>query len=253
MISVIASRELKSLLLSPLAWSILAVTQIILSYQFLTQLDAYLMLQARLSVLDNSPGITDLVIAPLLGGAAIILILIVPLLTMRLISDEQKNQTLPLLFSAPISMQQIVLGKYLGILLFLLLLVAMVSLMPFSLLLGTPVDLGQLFAALLGLCLLLASFAAAGLYMSTLTRQPAIAAISSFGLLLFLWIINWAGSSGEFNSEHFNVLAWFSVLTHFEPFLKGVFSTADVSYYLLFILLFLVLSIRRMERLRLPH
>ena len=252
MIKVIAARELKSLLLSPLAWAILAVTQIILSYQFLSQLDAYLLLQSRLSVLDDSPGITDLVIAPLLGGAAIVLLLIVPMLTMRLISDEQKNQTLPLLFSAPISMLQIVLGKYLGILAFLLLLVLMIALMPLSLLLGTPIDLGQLSAALLGLSLLLASFAAAGLYMSTLTRQPAIAAISSFGLLLFLWIINWAGNS-DTASDSINVLSWFSVLTHFEPFLKGVFSTADISYYLLFILLFLVLSIRRMERLRLPH
>lgn len=253
MIKVIALRELKSLLLSPLAWAILAITQIILCYQFLTQLDAYLALQSRLSVLDDSPGITDLVIVPLLGGSAIILLLIVPLLTMRLISDEQKNKTLPLLFSAPISMQQIVMGKYLGILAFLLLLVLMIALMPFSLLLGTPIDLGQVVAALLGLCLLLASFAAAGLYMSTLSRQPAIAAISSFGLLLFLWIINWAGSSSDMSTEGINVLSWISVLTHFEPFLKGVFSTADISYYLLFIILFLVLSIRRMERLRLPH
>lgn len=253
MIKLIALRELKSLFLSPLAWAMLAVTQIILCYQFLSQLETYLQLQAKLSVLEESPGITDLVIAPLLGGAAIILLLIVPLLTMRLISEEQKNQTLPLLFSAPISMTQIIFGKYLGILGFLLVLVIMIALMPLSLLFGAAIDLGQVFSALLGLLLVLASFAAAGLYMSTLTKQPAIAAVSSFGLLLFLWIINWAGNTSDTEIYGENILSWFSLLTHFDPLLKGVFSTADIAYYLLFITLFLVLSIRRLERLRLPH
>lgn len=256
MIKLIALRELKSLFLSPLAWAMLAVMQLILCYQFLTQLETYMQLQAKLSVLEESPGITDLVIAPLLGGAAIVLLLIVPLLTMRLISEEQKNQTLPLLFSAPISMTQIILGKYLGVLGFLLVLVIMIALMPLSLLLGAAIDLGQLFAAVLGLTLVLASFAAAGLYMSTLTRQPAIAAVSSFGLLLFLWIINWADSTeidASLAEGGENILTWFSLLNHFEPLLKGVFSTADIAYYLLFICLFLVLSVRRLERLRLPH
>jgi len=85
-IKIIALRELKNLFLSPLAWAILAVTQIILCYQFLSQLETYMQLQDKLSVLEKSPGITDLVIAPLLGGAAIVLLIIVPLLTMRLIS-----------------------------------------------------------------------------------------------------------------------------------------------------------------------
>ncbi|MCP3848672.1 MAG: ABC transporter permease subunit [Gammaproteobacteria bacterium] len=253
---LIAWRELKNLFLSPLAWTMLTVMQLIMCYQFLTQLETYQQIQAKLSVLEDSPGITDLVIAPLLGGSAIVLLLIVPLLTMRLVSEEQKNQTLALLFSAPISMTQIILGKYLGVLGFLFIMVTMIALMPLSLILGAAIDLGQLFSALLGLSLLLASFAAAGLYMSTLTRQPAIAAVSSFGLLLFLWIINWASGTDidvAVTDEGINVLTWFSVLNHFEPLLKGIFSTADIAYYLLFICLFLVLSIRRLERLRLPH
>lgn len=253
MIKIIAMRELKSLFLSPLAWSMLAITQFILCYQFLAQLETYLQIQAKLSVLENSPGITDLVIAPLLGGAAIILLLIIPLLTMRLISEEQKNQTLPLLFSAPLSMRQIILGKYLGVVSFLVILILLISLMPLSLLLGSAIDLGQLAAGILGLFLILASFAAAGLYISTLTRQPAIAAVGSFGLLLFLWLINWAGSSADTQVAGQNILSWFSLLNHFEPLLKGVFSSADIVYYALFIWLFLVMSIRRLERLRLPH
>lgn len=255
MIKLIALREFKSLFLSPLAWAILTVVQIILCYQFLSQLESYLKVQSRLSIIENSPGITDLVISPMLGGAAIILLLIVPLLTMRLISEEQKNQTITLLFSAPISMTQIILGKYLGVIGFLIILLIMISLMPLSLLMGTAVDLGQLSAALLGLFLVLASFTAAGLYMSTLTKHPAIAAVSNFGLLFFLWIINWAGinNSSVMQNQHDITLSYFSLLNHFEPLLKGVFSTTDIIYYVLFISLFLLLSIRRLERLRLPH
>ena len=256
MIKLIALRELKNLFLSPLAWSILAVTQIILCYQFLSQLEIYLRVQGKLSVLENSPGITDLVATPLIGGAAIVLMIIVPLLTMRLISEEQKNQTLSLLFSAPISMTQIILGKYFGVLAFLLILITMIALMPLSLMFATAIDFGQLSSALLGLILVTASFVAAGLYMSTLTKQPAIAAMSSFGLLLFLWIINWAGSTVDIQIGHQSgerILSWFSLLHHFEPLLKGLFSTTDVIYYVLFIVLFLVLAIRRLERIRLPH
>jgi ABC-2 type transport system permease protein len=255
LIKLIAWREFKSLFLSPLAWAILAITQIIVCYQFLSQLESYLQLQAKLSVLENSPGITDLVVAPLFAGAAILLLLIVPLLTMRLISEEQKNQTITLLFTAPISMTQIILGKYLGVLGFLVILLIMISMMPLSLLMGTSLDIGQLLSALLGLLFMLASFTAAGLYMSTLTKHPAIAAVSSFGLLFFLWIINWAGSKGSssIGEQGDMTLSYFSLLNHFEPLLKGIFSSTDIIYYLLFISLFLILSVRRLERLRMPH
>lgn len=256
MIKLIAIREFKSLFLSPLAWAILTVTQIIMCYQFLSQLESYLIVQSRLSTIENSPGITDLVVSPFFGGGAIILLLIVPLLTMRLISEEQKNQTIILLFSAPISMTQIILGKYFGVLGFLVVLLMMIVLMPLSLLMGTDIDLGQLSAAILGLFLVLASFTAAGLYMSTLTKHPAIAAVSSFGLLFFLWIINWAGSSTNspvMQNQNDMTLSYFSILNHFEPLLKGVFSSVDIIYYCLFITLFMILSIRRLEHLRLPH
>ncbi len=243
----IAWREFKSLFLSPLGWSILGVVQLIIAYQFLEQLEQYMLIQAELAMQEQAIGVTQIIIAPLLGSTAIILLLIIPLLTMRLISEERRNQTLPLLFSAPLSMTEIILGKYLGILTFIFLMVGIIALMPFSLLLGTDIDLGQTAAALLGLTLLLASFAAAGLYMSTLTRQPAVAAINTFGLLLFLWIINWAGESNT------SLLAYLSLLSHFEALLKGLFNSTDICFFLLFILLFITLSIRRLEHDRLPH
>lgn len=250
-IMTIAARELRSMFLSPLAWSILAVVQLILGYMFLINLDGFKQVQARLVGMAGAPGITDLVVAPLLGSAAIVLLLVVPLLTMRLISEERRNKTLSLLFSAPVSMTQIIFGKYLGLLGFLLIMLGMIALMPLALLVGGKLDLGQFGAGLLGLALLLASFAALGLFMSTLTSNPTVAAISTFGALLLLWILDWAGAAQADTAD--NLFAYLSLVNHYEALLKGVFRSSDVLYYVLFILTFLALSIRRLDADRLQH
>ncbi|MDH5435526.1 MAG: ABC transporter permease subunit [Gammaproteobacteria bacterium] len=247
----IAMRELRSMFLSPLAWSILGVVQFILGYMFLTQIDTFMMVQPRLAGMEGAPGITDIIVAPLLGNAAIVLLLIVPLITMRLVSDERRSQTLSLLMSAPVSMTEIVIGKYLGVLGFLFIILIMIALMPLSLLIGGELDFGKFLSCLLGLALLLGGFAAVGLFMSTLTAQPTVAAVSTFGVLLLLWIIDWAAASG--NGGTATVISYISMLRHYEPLLKGVFNSTDIAYYLLFITTFLVFSIRRLDSERLQH
>jgi len=251
MILTIAYRELRSLFMSPLAWVMLAVVQGILAYVFLMQVERFLQLQPRLAAMADAPGLTDIVVAPLLGNAAFILLLIMPLLTMRLISEERRNKTLSLLLSAPLSMTEIILGKFLAMIIFVALMVLLLALMPLSLLLGGSIDLGMLLSGLLGLFLLASSFAALGLYMSCLTAQPTIAAISSFGALLLLWIIDWSGSAGA--AADINIMAYLSMIRHYEPMLHGVFNSSDFIYYLLFIGLFVILSIRRLDAERLPH
>ena len=251
MIWNIASHELRRLFLSPLAWSILAVEQLILAWLFLAGLDNYLALQPRLAMMEGAPGVTQLVVTNLLGWAAIILLFAVPMLTMRLISEERRGQTLSLLLSAPVSMTEIVLGKFIGVTVFFLILVGMIGLMPLSLLAGGTIDFGAYAAGVLGVALLTASFVAVGVFMSTLTVQPAIAAVSTFGALLGFWIINWtsADRSGEFSG----LFGYISILSHYQTLLKGVFNSSDVIYYLLFIVTFIVLSIRRLDADRLQH
>jgi ABC-2 type transport system permease protein len=249
-IGTIAARELRSLFLSPLAWAVLAVVQLVLGYIFLLYLDTYLQWQGRLAGIEGAPGLTEIVAKPLFTDAAVVLLLVVPLLTMRLVSEERRSRTLALLLSAPVSMTEIVLGKYLGLMGFLGVMVGLVALMPLSLLVGGSLDFGLLASGLLGLLLVVASFAAAGLLLSALTEQPTVAAIGTFGLLLLLWVLGTAGSAA--GEEAGAVLRYLSVLTHYEALLKGVFDTRDVAYYLLFTLTFLVLAIRRLdaERLR---
>lgn len=244
----IAGRELRSLFLSPLAWSILGVIQIILAYMFLAQLDYYLMLQPRIAGMPDAPGLTDLIVAPLFGNAGVILLLVTPLLTMRLISEERRNRTLSLLFTAPVSMTEIVLGKYLGVFGFLLIMVAMIVLMPLSLLAGGGLDFGKFAACVMALVLLLAAFAAVGLYISALANQPTVAAVSTFGALLLLWIIDWTGGD---SGKEAGVLEYLSLLRHYEGLLKGLVSTTDLLYFLLVILAFLVLSVHRLDNDRL--
>lgn len=255
MVFTIAAREVRSLFLSPLAWTILAVVQFIMGYLFLLQLDFYTQIQPRLAAIQGAPGLTDVVVGPILGNAVIVLLLVVPMLTMRLVAEERRGQTLCLLFSAPVSMTEIVLGKYLGILLFLAVMLCLIALMPLSLLLGASLDMGMFAAGLMGLALLLAAFAAVGLFMSSLTAQPVVAAISTFGILLLLWILDWAGGTATASrgADVGGVLSYLSLLRHYEPLLKGIFNSSDVLYFLLFILTFLVLTIRRLDTYRLQH
>ena len=136
-----------------------------MAWLFLAQIETWLTLQPRLAAIEGAPGVADIVVAPLLANAAIVLLLITPLITMRSLSEEYRARTISLLFSAPVSMTEIVLGKYLGILGFFLALLVMLALMPLSLMVGTDLDLGKLAAGLLGLGLMLAAFAAIGLYI----------------------------------------------------------------------------------------
>lgn len=245
---VIARRELLSMFLSPLAWVVLAVVQFIMAWVFLVQVDTFPMIQQQyLMFQQRAPGVGDLVIAPLLSTASVVMLLVVPLLTMRLIAEEKRSGTITLLRAAPVGTTGIVLGKFLAILLFLALLVAMIALMPVSLAVGTELDWGRLAAGVLGLFLMVAAFASAGLFMSTLTRQPVVAAIATFGILLLLWLVN-AASGGEDA-----LMDWLSLLGHYQALLRGAFATGDVIYYLVFMIAFLAFSVRKLDAERLQR
>ncbi len=248
MILTIATREFKSLFISPLAWTVLAILQCLLAYLFLTQVETFTLIQPKLANIDGAPGLTDIVVTPLYGNAGIILLLVTPLLTMRLICEERRNKTLTLLLSAPISTVDIIIGKYLGSLGLLLLLVCLITLMPLSLLIGGELDMGKLFANFLALLLLVSAFTAAGLFMSTVAGHPTIAAMGTFGILLLLWILDWSAGMKEQRSELFEYL---SILRHFQNLQSGLISSVDISYFLLFTATFILLSICSLDNDRL--
>jgi ABC-2 type transport system permease protein len=251
MILVIAKTELRRIFYSPLAWAILAVVLFILGLLFLKLVDDYLTtLQPQLMGVPGAPGVTDVVFAPVLFWAGVLMLTVSPLLTMRTFSEERSQGSLTLLTSAPLSTTEIVLGKYLALLLFTLVLLGLMTLMPLSLTMGTALDWGKIASGMLGLFLLLASFIAAGLYISSLMRTPLIAALISFGLLVFLVVLYVAGSAESTASELF---VYLSHLSHLLSFLVGIFDSSDLVYYLLFSAAFLILTIRRLDNERLQR
>ena len=241
MIWTIAYRELRNLFLSPLAWIVLGIAQVIFGMIFSSVMSDY-----GTSKGEQVSGITAYILQPMFGLAPFVLVIVVPLLTMRLIAEERRNHTLVLLVSAPISMAEIVLGKFLGVLLYLLILSALLIVMALSLLFGGTLDFGLLFSSLLGLVLLLCSFTAIGIFMSTLTKSPTLAAIGSFGMLFLLWMF--ALSANIYGD---NVLSYLSIIEHYVPFIQGLFSTRDLIYFLVITAVFLVFSIRRLNMDRL--
>jgi len=248
MIITIALRECRSLFMSPLAWTVLAVVQFILAWIFFAQIDNFFALQPQLQSLKSAPGVTDLVAAPLFNITSIVLLMVTPLMTMRLISEERRSGTIQLLMSSPASMTDIVLGKYLGMMMFFSVFILQISLMPLSLYMGTELDTGKLMAGFLALFLLIAAFVAVGLYLSSLTDNPSVAAVASFGLLLLLWIINTNTQGGTSN-----LFDYISLIKHSNAIIRGVINSQDIIYFILFITTFLGLSIRQLDSYRLQH
>jgi ABC-2 type transport system permease protein len=241
MIRVVAAKELRVLFASPLAWVVLAFLQLMFAWVFLSRLQIYLELQPQLAMQPAAPGATEVVAAPVFATASIMLLMVVPLLSMRLIAEERRNQTLPFLMSAPVSISGIVLGKFLALLAFLMLAVGLILVMSLSLYAGGALDLGLLAANALGLLLLCGSFAAVGLYLSCLTAQPLVAAVGTFAVLLALWLINISTNNPD------SVLHLLSLIRHFDSFGKGTIALNDLTYYVALIALLLLLSIRRLD------
>lgn len=241
----IAQKELQTLACSPLAWVILALVQFVLAWVFLTHLETFLRIQPQLIRIANPPGVTEAVVAPLFAMGAVVLLMITPLLTARLIAEERRSHTLTVLISAPVSMADIVLGKFLGLMIFLSLVVALVVALSLSLLAGGTLDFGLLFSNIMGLLLLAACFSSLGLYVSCISAHPATAGAGALGLLLGLWVLDSAGLDENSLANDLSLLA------HFENFNRGMIDTFDLAYFALFILVFLMLAIRRLESERL--
>ncbi|MCH9828029.1 MAG: ABC transporter permease [Pseudomonadota bacterium] len=237
----IASAEFRRIFVSPLAWAVLAVLQIIAGYVFAVTL---YQISANPTALNDFLGVSDYVGANIFGFMTVLYLLVMPLMTMRAFSEERKSGSITLLFSAPVSLSQIVLGKFMGLFGFMLVMLLLVALMPLSLMFSTDLDLGRIAAGLFGLLLMLMAFGAAGLFVSTLTKEPTIAAIGGFGLLLLVWLVNVMAYQEGAYAEVFKQI---SLLSHYENLRRGVFNTSDVTYYLLFCALFLWGSVQRLD------
>jgi ABC-2 type transport system permease protein len=177
-----------------------------------------------------------------------IFLFISPLITMRLWSEEEKSGTAELLKTSPLTIWEIVMGKYLGACayFFLMSIVTLVYL-GFILFLGNP-DIMPLFANYLGYFLGVMAFFSIGLFASTISENQIVSAIISFFVLLLLWVIGVAGdsASGAFG----DFLKYISIMNHTDDFFKGVIDFSHVFYLLSLIFLGLFLSVKVLESKR---
>jgi ABC-2 type transport system permease protein len=244
MIRLIALQELRRLFAAPSTWFILGALQFIFAWTFLLRLDAFLQLQSQLTLIANAPGASQLIVSPLSGIVALTMMILAPLFTMRLLAEERRNQTLPLLLSAPLSSTQIVLGKFLALVLFFWLIIFCFALMSLVLELGTPLDIGLLLANTIGLLLLTACYTSLGLYVSALTAQPVAAAIGALAVLLGLWLADMNAG------DQYRIWHALTPSGHFQNFNGGLLDSNGLIYYLLFCAFFLLLTIRRVHNNR---
>ncbi len=254
MIFTIAGKDLKSLFISPTAWVVLTFVQVIVGYGFLKRFDDFLQIQPQLLQLPSPPGFTELVAAPTFSITAAILLFAVPLLAMRLIAEERRNQTMVLLTSAPISMLDIVLGKFFALFGMLLIILCLIAVMPLSLSVATKLDYRLIGSIVLGLALTAAAFSAVSLYVSSLTAQPIVAALGSFGALLAMVFMG-EHVADNLHARGLGVLAAFaqvfSPVKNFEPLGRGLIDSYAIICLLLLTALFLALTVRQLEARRL--
>ncbi len=244
MILPIARRELQASFLSAQAWTLLAANQFILAWIFLRVLEGF----SGLEVSQRKTGISLELSLNLFSFAAVLSLLAVPLLSMRTLSGEFREGTFNLLGSAPVTLAEILLGKFLG----LAGLVFATGLLPLLMSLGlafsTDLDLGLLATATLGVWLTGLMFAAAGLFASSLTAQPGLAAVVAYGILVLLSVIGRAEGLGDGTATLFEWLSWNE---HLFWFLLGIVRASDLLYFLLFTTFFLALAHRRLANRRL--
>lgn len=246
MVISIARKELKSMFASPMGWVILALLMFAFGTYYLNGINNYFEVMSGAIRPAERVGVTQFVGQSVYGLASFLMLFSVPLLSMRLISEERRNQTLPFLFSAPLSLVEIVVGKFLGLVVFLSILILYIGIMLSTLNLWSDIDFGYILANSLGLFLLLASFSALGLYFSSLTSQPVVAAILSFIALFVLMILD-----RFFAGDPSSTMAQLSFMRHFQSFGGGLIDTGDIIYFVLFIITFLILTIRRLDADRL--
>jgi len=250
---IITRKELKSYFNSPIAYAIIAVFLVLVGFFFYSLVwwfNSQSMQMAQNPYYYQQININQMVYAPLFHNISIILLLVLPILTMRLFSEEKKIGTDELLYTSPISVNQIILGKYLASLIVLASMLALTGILSiFTFAFGNP-ELIPVLDGYLGLFLIGAAFMAVGIFFSSLTENQIVSAVLTFGALLLFWILSWASySAGGIWKDVLNYLSFFQ---HFDNMTQGILDTSDIVYYASFAFfgLFLTHSVIQSRRWR---
>lgn len=245
---IIAKRDLGSFFNSPIFYVITTVFLIIYSYIFVNILSFFSM-QSMQSGQFQQMGmvlnINEMVIEPSFQNMAVVLLLIIPIVTMRSFAEEKKSKTFRLLLSSPVHLKEIIWGKFLACMIVITVMVLISSYsIGFLFMIGEP-DIGPVLTGYLGILLTAGCYVSIGIFASSLTENQIVAAIITFGFSLFMWVIGWGAQTA--NSTTGQVLQYLSVIEHMDRFLKGMIETSDLAYFLSFIIFGLFLCYRTLD------
>jgi len=249
----IVGKELRSYFVSPIAYVVLTGFLLLGGWFFFNLLNRFNLLltlytQFQGGEAANRLNLNEYVIAPLMHNLSIVLVILVPMITMRAYAEEKKNGTYELLLTSPVRTGELVLVKFLASFLFVCIMIGLTGVYPAILLVFGNPEVGVMAAGYVGLLLLATAFVAVGLLTSSFTENQIIAAVSGLVATLLLYIIGWpAETAGNILGP---LLRYLSVVDHFAEMVKGLIDTKDLVYFASLIILALFLTQRSVESLR---
>ncbi len=248
-IIIICQKELKSYFVSPIAYGLMAFFALIAGYFFYIATGYFVQagMQSQMMGRQMPMSINEQILRPVLMNLSVVGLFLIPMITMRLFAHEKSTGTIELLVTSPVHDLEIIIGKWLGALIMYgsIVVVGMLSTV-FVFVYGKP-DWKPVLVGLLGLLLQGGCLLALGTFISNTTKSQIVAGVATFGVCLMLWIMDWI----SFEQTTFSkIVAYLSVVTHFEPFAKGVIDSKDVIFYVSMIVFGLFLTSRSMEAMR---
>jgi gliding motility-associated transport system permease protein len=248
----IIGKELRSYFVSPVAYVVLTGFLLLGGWFFFNLLSRFnlllsLYIQVQGGEAMNRFNLNDYVIAPLMHNLAIVLVILVPMITMRAYAEERKGGTYELLLTSPVRTGEIVLGKFLASFLFIAIMIGLTLIYPAILVVFGNPEFGIMASGYLGLLLLATVFVAVGL-LTSFTENQVIAAVSGLVATLLLYVIGWpAETAGDVLGP---LLRYLSVTEHFSEMVRGIIDTRALIYFASLITLALFLTQRSVESLR---
>jgi ABC-2 type transport system permease protein len=229
-ILALTRKELESYFASPIAYVVVTLFLILSGIFFYIYLLFYLQNAQMAGQYGGGEGmeVTQTIMRPLFSNLGFFGLIIFPLITMRLLSEEKKLGTYELLMTSPLSIVQLVLGKFFGAVSLVLLILLLTAIYPIVLMIFGNPDMGPILTGYLGLFLLTSAFIAVGLLCSSLTENQIVAAVLGFVFLVIFWILNFVTRSEAWYGK---LAQYASLYQRFDSFTQGVISAGDVFYY----------------------
>ena len=226
----IFKKEMRLYFTSPVAWVIMAVFLFIAGYFFWSIFGYYtrVSMQSAMNPMGGGLNVSDGVLRPLFSNFSVILLLMMPLVTMRLFAEERRSGTIELLLTYPVRDGAVLLGKFLAALTLYVLMIALTLLYPAMLWYFAPLEWGPILTGYVGLLLMGATFIAVGVFASSLTENQIVAALVSFLILLMFWVVGWSADFADPSIAR--ILQDLSLTEHNDSFAKGVFDTKDIIF-----------------------